>query len=58
MPPCDYFRNPREYERLSEVKNKILDKDCYCSIMVEAINTSVNEYDKVYRIIGDYQNNL
>ena len=58
MSPCDYFRNPREYEKLSLRIKKILDKDFYCSIMVEAINTSYNEYDKIYRIIGDYQNNL
>jgi hypothetical protein len=58
MPPTDLFRNPRDYEKLNEKVKKMLDKDCYCSIIVEAVNTGKNEEERIYRIIGEYQNNL
>jgi hypothetical protein len=58
MHPCDLYRNSTQYEKMSEIVKKLLDKDCYCSIMVEAIETGVSDSDKVYRIIGDYQQHL
>jgi hypothetical protein len=56
MEPTDLFKHPKEYERLSEKIKKIVESDCYCSILVEAIDT--NQNDKIYRIIGTYENNI
>jgi hypothetical protein len=43
---------------MAEIVKKLIDKDCYCSIMVEAVDTGIAENDRIYRIVGDYQHNL
>jgi hypothetical protein len=58
MLPTDLYRNSTQYEKLADTIKKLLDKDCYCSVLVEAIQTGNTENDVVYRIIGDYQHNL
>jgi len=56
--PIDLYRNSNEYQKMKEVVRKLTDKDCYVQILVEAIPTGLTETDRVYRIIGEYANNL
>ncbi len=56
MDPIDLFKHPRDYEKLSEKAKKLKEADCYCSILVEAIQ--LNHNDKIYRIVGSYENNI
>lgn len=58
VPPVDLYRNSNEYQRLKENIKKLEQIDCYISVLVEAIKTGQSETDRVYRIIGEYQNNL
>ena len=58
IPPVDLYRNSNEYQKMKEVVKKLTDKDCYVQILVEAIPTGLNETDRIYRIIGEYKNNL
>ena len=54
MLPIDFYRNPKEYEKLSYNVKRLLDKDVYCSVMVEVINSKLNENDIIFRIVGIY----
>ena len=58
MPPVDLYRNSNEYQKMKEVVRRLTDKECYVQVLVEAIPTGLNETDRVYRIIGEYNNNL
>ena len=58
MPPVDLFRNSTEFQKMGEMLKKLTEKDCYVSVKVEAIPTGHSETDRVYRIIGKYQNHL
>lgn len=56
--PVDLYRNSSEFQKMGELYKKLTDKDCYVSVIVEAIPTGNGDSDRVYRIIGSYQNNL
>ncbi len=58
VPPVDLYRNSNEYQRLKENIKKLEQMDCFISVLVEAIKSGHSETDRVYRIIGEYQNNL
>ena len=58
VPAVDLYRNSNEYQKLKDNVQKLQEMDCYISVLVEAIPTGHSESDKIYRIIGDYQNNL
>jgi hypothetical protein len=58
IPPTDFFRNSSEYQRIKEIINKLINPECYITVLIESIKTSNSETDRVYRIIGDYQNNF
>ncbi len=56
--PTDLFRNSSEYQRLKEIVRRLTEPECYISVLVEAIRTGISDTDRIYRIIGEYQNNL
>jgi hypothetical protein len=58
VPPVDLYRNSQEYQALKEVVRKLTEAEMYISVLVEAIPTGHSDTDRVYRIIGDYKNNL
>jgi hypothetical protein len=55
IPAIDFFRNSNDYEKLKTVVTKLTDKNCYISVLVEAMNVTGQE-ERIYRIIGEYNN--
>ena len=58
IPPVDFYRNSNEYQKLKQNVEALTKPDAFISVLVEAIKTGHSESDRVYRIIGDYQNNF
>lgn len=55
MFPKDYYT---QFEVINGILGKLTQPDVYIAVLVESIKTGHSETDRVFRIIGDYQNNL
>lgn len=58
LPAVDLHRNHTQLNKLKTVVRKLSQPDASISVLVEAIKTGNSNSDRVYRIIGDYQNNF
>ena len=56
VPAMDFYRNTNEYKKLKGNVLRLQEIDCYITVLIEAIPTW--DSNRVYRIIGDYHNNL
>ena len=58
IPAADFYRNSNEYQKLKQNVESLIKPEVYISVLVQAIKTEHSECDRVYRIIGEYQNKL
>jgi hypothetical protein len=54
----DFFRNSTEFQKIGEMFKKLTDNDLYVSVKIESIPTGHTDVDRIYRIIGNYQNHI
>jgi len=58
IPPVDLYRSSDDYSKMKDIIRRLTDKDCFISVMVEAIPTGHEENERIFRIVGSYKNNL
>ncbi len=58
IPPVDFHKSTSQLNKLKTVVKKLTQPDCFVSVLVQAVKPKNSESDRIYRIIGEYQNNL